>query len=77
MSQSAFVAVRDRAAAEVAASTMSQHVSVLRGAGVVTAAREGGALLYALGSRQVVERAGVARRLLAEVRQLPRRPRPG
>ncbi|MGW4958304.1 helix-turn-helix domain-containing protein [Nonomuraea sp. NPDC004186] len=84
----ATVAVRDLAAAEVEASTTSQHVCVLRAAGVVTATREGGAVLYALGSREVVERVGAARRLLSEVladpsgplaelRQPPHHPRPG
>ncbi|GAA3250645.1 hypothetical protein GCM10020216_083590 [Nonomuraea helvata] len=41
------------------------------------APREGEALLYALGSREVVEPEGVVRRLPAGVRQLPHQPRPG
>ncbi|MFF4615512.1 hypothetical protein [Nonomuraea jabiensis] len=76
MSLPASVAVRDPAAAEVE-STMPQHVSGSHAAGVATAAREGGALWYALGSHEAVEREGVARRLLAEVRRLPHQPRPG
>ncbi|MGP3958003.1 ArsR/SmtB family transcription factor [Nonomuraea sp. 3N208] len=62
------LAVRELAAAvEVESSTMSQHLGVLRMAGVVSAKRDGGSVIYALSAGEVAELLGAARRLLTEV----------
>ncbi|MFG1704183.1 ArsR/SmtB family transcription factor [Nonomuraea sp. M3C6] len=83
------LAVRDlAAAAEVESSTMSQQLSVLRMAGLVTATRDGGSVVYSLSRGEVAELLRAARRLLseliadqngllAELQQSPHQPRPG
>ncbi|NUR83930.1 MAG: winged helix-turn-helix transcriptional regulator [Nonomuraea sp.] len=82
--------VRDMLGAiEVEPSNMSQQLAVLRRAGIVTATREGGTVVYALSSTDVADLLRAARRiltdmitgqgeLLAELRDADTpRPRPG
>ena len=48
----------------VEASNLSQHLAVLRRAGLVSTRREGSTVFYALNSSQVAELLAVARRML-------------
>lgn len=64
---------RERAVGEmlpevgVEATNLSQHLAVLRRAGLVTSRKEGSTVVYALTSPQVAELLAVARRILTEV----------
>jgi DNA-binding transcriptional ArsR family regulator len=51
----------------VEATNLSQHLAVLRRAGLVTFRKEGSTVFYSLTSPQVAELLTVARRILAEV----------
>jgi ArsR family transcriptional regulator len=51
----------------IEATNLSQHLGVLRGAGLVTFRKEGSAVYYSLTSPQVAELLAVARRILTEV----------
>jgi ArsR family transcriptional regulator len=51
----------------VEATNLSQHLAVLRRAGLVTFRKEGSTVYYALTSPQVAELLAVARRILTEV----------
>ncbi|MGH8882024.1 MAG: ArsR/SmtB family transcription factor, partial [Stackebrandtia sp.] len=60
--------VRDLLAAiEVEASNLSQQLAVLRRAGIVTARREGGTVMYELAGGDVSELMRAARRILTEL----------
>ncbi|MFC4532718.1 ArsR/SmtB family transcription factor [Sphaerisporangium dianthi] len=62
------LAVRDLlAATDVGAPGLSQQLAVLRRAGIVSATREGSTVVYALGSADVAELLGAARRILTDV----------
>lgn len=67
------LAERERAVGEmlpevgVEATNLSQHLAVLRRAGLVTFRREGSTVFYSLTSPQVAELLAVARRILTEV----------
>ena len=67
------LAERERAVGEmlpevgVEATNLSQHLAVLRRAGLVSFRREGSAVYYSLTSPQVAELLAVARRILTEV----------
>jgi ArsR family transcriptional regulator len=52
---------------DVEASSLSQQLAVLRRAGIVTSAREGGTVIYALSSRDVADLLAAARRILTDV----------
>jgi ArsR family transcriptional regulator len=64
---------RERAVGEmlpevgVEATNLSQHLAVLRRAGLVTFRKEGSTVFYSLTSPQVAELLAVARRILTEV----------
>ena len=51
----------------IEATNLSQHLAVLRRAGLVTARKEGSTVYYTLTSPQVAELLAVARRILTEV----------
>lgn len=51
----------------VEASSLSHHLAVLRRAGIITARREGGVVVYALGPAQVAGLLDAVRRILASV----------
>lgn len=67
------LAERERAVGEmlpevgVEATNLSQHLAVLRRAGLVTFRKEGSTVFYSLTSPQVAELLAVARRILTEV----------
>jgi DNA-binding transcriptional ArsR family regulator len=67
------LAERERAVGEmlpevgVEATNLSQHLAVLRRAGLVTFRKEGSMVFYSLTSPQVAELLAVARRILTEV----------
>lgn len=54
-------------AIEVEPSSLSQQLSVLRRSGIVTSARDGTTVVYALASSDVAELMSVARTVLAQV----------
>jgi ArsR family transcriptional regulator len=55
------------AAIDVEASNLSQQLAVLRRAGIVTAAREGSTVVYALAGPDVSDLLSAARRILTEL----------
>ena len=60
--------VRDlRAAIEVEPSNLSQQLAILRRSGIVTAARDGATVVYALAGGDVAELMRAARRILTEM----------
>ncbi|MGW4462601.1 ArsR/SmtB family transcription factor [Micromonospora sp. NBC_01796] len=62
------MAVRDLLAdVDIEASSLSQQLSVLRRAGIVTSRREGSAVIYALAGPDVAELMRAARRFLTEM----------
>ncbi|GAA5082639.1 ArsR family transcriptional regulator [Thermocatellispora tengchongensis] len=52
---------------DVEASSLSQQLAVLRRAGIVSATREGGSVVYELSSPDVIELLGAARRILTKM----------
>jgi ArsR family transcriptional regulator, arsenate/arsenite/antimonite-responsive transcriptional repressor len=52
---------------DVEASSLSQQLAVMRRAGLVTATRSGGSVLYALSTSDIADLMGAARRILAEL----------
>ncbi|RQX03885.1 ArsR/SmtB family transcription factor [Micromonospora inaquosa] len=60
--------VRDLLAdVDIEASSLSQQLSVLRRAGIVTSRRDGSAVVYALAGPDVADLMGAARRFLTEM----------
>lgn len=51
----------------IEASNMSQHLAILRRAGIVTSSRDGSSVFYTLSSPDIADLMSVARRVLATV----------